>query len=129
MHFPRFRIFTWIILAINALFLVWIIVGAASRPAATNTTCNSLDLQTCQAASDVGTAIGVGLIIGLWVAADVILGILWLITKPKTRDCPACGRAVKRGKLNCKGCGYDFTQAQPVVQNQPKPPLSPTSQP
>lgn len=99
MRFPRFRVFTWVILAINAIFLIWIIGGVATRPDPTDT------------AANVGTAIGAGLIIGLWVAADVILGILWLITKPSTRDCPACGRAVKRGQMECKGCGYDFAHA------------------
>jgi hypothetical protein len=99
MRFPRFRIFTWVILAINAIFLIWIIVGISTRPNPDDT------------ASNVGTAIGAGLIIGLWVAADLILGILWLITKPKTRDCPVCGRTVKRGQMECKGCGYDFAQA------------------
>lgn len=33
-------------------------------------------LKTCNDAGNVGTAIGVGLIIGLWAAADVILGQL-----------------------------------------------------
>lgn len=110
MRFPRFRIFTWVILAINAIFLVWIIGGVATRPNPEDT------------ASNVGTAIGAGLIIGLWVAADLILGILWLITKPKTRDCPACGRTVKRGQMECKGCGYDFAQAARFNQGGQTPP-------
>ncbi|TWF94984.1 hypothetical protein FHU35_13705 [Saccharopolyspora dendranthemae] len=105
MRFPRFRIFTWVILAINAIFLIWIIEGISTR---TNPT---------DAAANVGTAIGAGLVIGLWVASDVILGVLWLITKPKTRDCPACGRTVKRGQTQCKHCGYDFAQSARSAQD------------
>lgn len=113
MRFPRFRFFTWIILVINAIFLIWIITGIANRPDPTDT------------AANVGTAIGVGLIIGLWVAADVILGILWLITKPRTRDCPACGRSVKRGQMECKGCGYDFAQAARSAREAQSPAAAP----
>jgi hypothetical protein len=123
MHFPRFRVFTWIILAINVLFLIWIITGIASNNS-TAADCGSLDRAACEAAENVGTAIGVGLIVGLWVAADVILGVLWLITRRKTRDCPACGRTVKRGQLQCKSCGYDFGQAARAAQ---QPPVSPVA--
>jgi hypothetical protein len=110
MRFPRFRVFTWIILAINVLFLIWIIGGASS--AADNCDGQVGDaLEACQAGTAVGAGIGVALIIGLWVAVDLILGILWLITRRKTRDCPVCGNDVKRGQTRCKKCGHDFAQA------------------
>lgn len=127
MQFPKFRVFTWIILAVNVIFLVWIITGIAGRPGATAATCDSLDIRTCQAASDAGTGIGVLLIVFLWVAADVILGILWLITRRKTRDCPQCGRSVKRGKTECKSCGYNFAQSAQATQAQQPPPQTPAS--
>lgn len=106
---PRLRVFTWIILAINALFLVWIIAGIVGRPAAAD--CGTLSAELCDTAGQVGTVIGVGLIVGLWVTTDVILGILWLITQRKTRDCPQCGHNVKRGQQQCKRCGYSFVQS------------------
>lgn len=113
MRFPQLRIFTWVILAINAVFLIWIIGGIATRPDPDN------------AAANAGTAIGVGLVIGLWVAADVILGILWLITKPRTRDCPACGRTIKPGQVECKSCGYNFAEAARFVQGDRQRPPNP----
>ncbi|GAB3676378.1 zinc ribbon domain-containing protein [Saccharopolyspora tripterygii] len=113
MRFPRFRIFTWVILVINAIFLIWIIGGISTPTNPTDT------------AANVGVAIGVGLIIGLWVAADVILGVLWLITKPKTRDCPACGRAVKRGQTQCGHCGYDFAQSTRFAHDEQDPAAMP----
>lgn len=123
MRFPRFRVFTWIILAINVLFLIWIISGVAGRPDAS---CTALDQETCQAASDVGTGIGALVIVFLWVAADVILGILWLITRPKTRDCPTCGRSVKRGVTQCKSCGYNFAQASAQMMSPQQYPTNPS---
>lgn len=81
------RKFSWFIIVINVLFLIWIIAGANSGGGAAN--CGSLSVQTCQDAQTVGKGIGVMLIVGFWVAADVILGILWLVTggkKTKTKE-------------------------------------------
>ncbi len=108
MRFPRFRFFTWFILAVNLLFLIWIIAGVGGSA---DTPCEGLDPEACEAARAVGTGIGVSLIVAFWVAADVILGVLWLITRRKTRDCPVCGRSVKRGATACASCGYDFAAA------------------
>jgi hypothetical protein len=77
------RVFLWTFLAIQAIFLAWIIggsVGAASEPCPP-----TLSAEACQAAAGIGTAIGVGLIIALWVAVDVILGIGYLIYRVSTR--------------------------------------------
>ncbi|MFE6766450.1 hypothetical protein [Streptomyces sp. NPDC057689] len=71
------RIFLWVFLAVQALFLVWIIVGAGSND---DSSCKGMTgdaLRTCQDAGDAGTVIGVGLLIGLWVAVDLILGITY----------------------------------------------------
>lgn len=74
----RKRVFMWSFLVIQAIFLIWIIAGIAYAGGNTDT-CGTLSAQTCADASNVGTAIGVGLVIGLWVAVDVILGISRLI--------------------------------------------------
>lgn len=78
----KIRIFTWIILAINVLFLVWAIAaGVSGSGNASN--CGTLDQQTCNDAAHAGTAIGIGLLIFLWAAVDVILGIIWLVTRKR----------------------------------------------
>lgn len=78
-----FRKFTWVILAINVIFLVWLIAGFAT---ANNSPCGGgLSTSACQAASDIGTGIGAMIVVFLWVAADIILGIIWLITRPRQR--------------------------------------------
>ena len=96
----RRRVFWWVFLAIQLLFLVWVIAGAASGShsgadahtqaiAYCRTSwqglyssygqCVTQYGNTLNAASDAGKGIGVGLVIGLWVAAAVILGIGRLI--------------------------------------------------
>jgi hypothetical protein len=42
-------------------------------------------LKTCKDAGDVGTTIGVGLIIGLWAAVDVILGFTYVVYRLASR--------------------------------------------
>ena len=104
---PHWRKMTWVVLLFNAIMLVWLIAGVAT--ATHNPACNGLSQSTCQAATDVGASIGAGLIIGLWLAGDVILGILWLVTHG--RSCPVCGKEVRRGVTVCKSCDYDFRGA------------------
>ncbi len=75
------RVFTWIILAINAIFLIWIIAGVSS---VSSGKCDAtMTVAACNSAKAIGGGIGALLIIFLWVAADVILGILWLVTRKK----------------------------------------------
>lgn len=76
----KVRVFTWIILGVNILALGLLIlqISNVNRNA---TNCGTLSQGTCNAAKDVGTTIGAGLIIALWVALDVILGVLWLVTR------------------------------------------------
>ncbi|WP_234338297.1 hypothetical protein [Streptomyces sp. NRRL F-5727] len=70
--------FLWVFLAIQVIFLIWIIVGVASG-SGTPDDCGTLDRQTCNDAESVGTAIGVGAIIFLWAAVDIVLGVTYAI--------------------------------------------------
>lgn len=94
----RKRVFMWVFLAIQAIFLIWLITGLAST-SGSGADAHAQAVQYCadpsnwqylfksQAdcithygnglndASDLGKGIGAGLVIGLWVATDVILGI------------------------------------------------------
>lgn len=77
---PKRRIFMWVFLAINALFLFWIIGGAASgAQETTNLTGAEAD------AYAVGTGIGVMLILGLWFVVDVLLFIGWAVVRLSSR--------------------------------------------
>ena len=73
----------WVILAINALFLWWIISGLSN--AADN--CADLRgqaLEDCQTATGIGAGIGIIFIIFLWAMVDVILGVLYIVTRRRT---------------------------------------------
>lgn len=70
------RVFLWVFLAVQALFLIWVITGAASgHGTAANCHDQYLTHAQCASASEAGTAIGVGLIIVFWAVVDVILGV------------------------------------------------------
>ncbi|WP_330239207.1 hypothetical protein [Streptomyces sp. NBC_00525] len=80
------RVFLWVFLAVQALFLAWIVAGVNGND---HPSCKGLAgdaLRTCQDAGDAGTAIGVGLIIALWVAADIILGITYGVYRLARRN-------------------------------------------
>ncbi|MFM9370958.1 hypothetical protein [Streptomyces sp. Da 82-17] len=81
----RRRVFLWVFLAIQLLFLVWVITGAASA-GGTPEDCGTLDSTTCNEAENLGTAIGVGLIVAIWVAVDVILGITYAVYRLSRRS-------------------------------------------
>lgn len=68
------RIFMWFFLAVQVLFIVWIVagVGGASGDA---TDCGSLSQQACNDARDVGTGIGVIMIIVFWMIVDFLLAV------------------------------------------------------
>lgn len=82
----RRRIFLWVFLAIQALFVIWVIAGAASgHSAAVNCHDQYLTHAQCASATNTGTAIGVGLIIVFWAVVDVILGVSYGVWKLAAR--------------------------------------------
>ncbi len=77
--FKKFSFFTWFILAVNVIFLIWIIVGINAGQSGS---CDpAVNPQDCETAKDVGTTVGVALIVFFWAAVDVVLGVIWLITR------------------------------------------------
>jgi len=97
-HRRKRRVFLWVFLAIQALFMIWLIAGVAgtshsgtSAHAQAVTWCadkaNWQYLYKSQAdcvthygnalngASDVGKSLGIGVIIAVWVVADFFLGL------------------------------------------------------
>lgn len=87
---PR-RLFLWIFLVVQTLFVIWIITGAMSSTRSAGKSCTGLtgqDFTNCINAGHLGTTIGVGLIVGLWATVDIILGISYLIYRLSRRDQP-----------------------------------------
>ena len=78
-HDPQHRrIFRWVFLAVQVLFLVWIIAGVSSASGSCDGKVGDA-LNACQAGTAAGAGLGVALIIFLWAAVDVILGVGYLI--------------------------------------------------
>jgi hypothetical protein len=76
----RRRVFMWFILAVNVLFLWWIIAGVGGN--ADNCAGEvGQALEDCQTATNIGTGIGVVFIIFLWAMVDVILGVIYFVTR------------------------------------------------
>lgn len=80
------RVFLWFFLAVQLLFIIWIIAGAASAGSTPGDTGGVLTQEEANSARDAGTAIGIGLIIILWAIVDFILGIGYAIKVIATRE-------------------------------------------
>ncbi|HJR45870.1 MAG TPA: hypothetical protein VJ927_09720 [Actinomycetota bacterium] len=84
----NWRPFTWVILVVNMLFLIWLItgVGGAGEDIKDCANLRGQALDLCEA-GNAGTALGAGIgafiIIALWAFVDVSLGIIWLVTRKK----------------------------------------------
>lgn len=106
----RLRPLSWVILGWNALMLVWLVSGLAS------TADNCADefgsaREACEAGTAVGAGIGIAFILFIAALGNVILGVIWLVTKKSKRTCPVCGVEVRPGITRCPSCSYDFRVA------------------
>jgi hypothetical protein len=104
----RLRPLSWVIIVINILF-AWSLFGGVGS--AVNESCKGMtgdELTACQAGTAIGAGIGGFMIMTLWVMVDIILLVIFLVTKKKARECPGCGRKVKVGLTQCASCGHNF---------------------
>lgn len=103
---------TWAIVIFTVLMGVWIIGGTASNADnCDDEAVGSSARAACEAGTDIGTGIGVTALFCVWFAGFVILGILWIMTRPTRRICPVCGETARKGVRVCKKCGFDFGAA------------------
>lgn len=81
----RRRVFMWSFLAVQGVYVAWLIVGLATATPAAGCTGQYADV--CTQAGQVGTAIGAGIVVFLWVVTDVILGIgRWVVLTSRRRN-------------------------------------------
>ena len=73
------KICKWTFIVFNVLMLVWLVGGVGAAGEGINTATTEAE----KAGAAIGTALGAGLIIFLWVAGDIILGLFVLFTRPK----------------------------------------------
>ena len=83
--------FTWFTLLVNLLFLVLAIAVGASTSETLNEACQGLTDEELELCKDVigyvfgGYALLISVFI-LWAAADLVLGIVWLVTKKRKKN-------------------------------------------
>ncbi|MDQ6807514.1 MAG: zinc ribbon domain-containing protein [Actinomycetota bacterium] len=113
MRRPHWRKMTWVLVIWSALILVWAIAGgsSAANDCANQTGSQFLSAHDAQQACNAGAGIGVAAILGIGFFGFVFLALIWLMTRSRGRDCPACGESAKRGTTICKNCGHDFAAA------------------
>lgn len=105
---PRWRKATWALVIWCVVILAWAIAGGSSNDCGSQAT--DLDQSACEA----GTGIGVAIVLLIGFFGFVFLAFIWLMSRPRKRQCPRCGEDVKKGKTVCPSCQFDFaTIGQP----------------
>lgn len=75
------RVFLWVFVAVQVMFLIWIIAGATAG----HGSCNGLSARACADAADTGHGITVAFQVLLWVIADFLLAVIYGIYRLATR--------------------------------------------
>lgn len=122
-RFPRrWRKATWALAIFNLLVLIWLIsaiVGVGNNCAGLT----GSELSACQAGTGTGAGTGITTVVAVWFFGCVVLSLVWLVSRPRRRQCPQCGVDVEQRLTVCRACGFDFTQA--TAQNPWPPTLLP----
>lgn len=84
---PRWRKMTWVLVAWTVLIAVWVFsAGASSGDTVDECVAEGiLTRQECQDATDVGTGLGVFLILVFGAIVFMALGLVWFMTRPKDK--------------------------------------------
>ena len=102
------RKMTWVLILWCGLILAWAVAGGDSANQACRAgAVNQLQRDAC----DAGTGIGVALVLFIGFVGFLFFALIWFMTRPKGRDCPACGELVKKGRTTCESCGFDLAAA------------------
>jgi hypothetical protein len=73
------KLIKWSFIGFNILMLLWMIVGVGGAAETIDTAGSSAE----KAGAAIGTGIGAMMIIFVWVAGDVVLGLMTLLTRAK----------------------------------------------
>ena len=101
---PHWRKATWTI-------VIWTALMAALAIAAANSGNQTCARQTYASSCSAWTAIDVMLLVLIWFIGFIVVGLIWLLSRPRRRLCPVCGHHVKKGLIACQKCGYNFAAA------------------
>lgn len=86
------RTFSKVIIGVNVLMLVWLIAGLANT---SDSGCSTATYQdACQTGADIGRAAGIGIVLFVAAIVNVILGVLWMVTRKPEGNPGTFGLAV-----------------------------------
>lgn len=77
----RWRKMTWVLLAWVALIIAWIVAGVNSVDGCENEPSHLRD--ACQLGTEIGTGIGVAVVVLIGFMGFVVLSLIWFMTRPK----------------------------------------------
>lgn len=79
---PRWRKATWALVIWTVLIVLWIFAGTSA--VGENCTGESGSaLEACRAGTAIGAGLGVTFIIIIWFLGFIVLGLIWLMSRPK----------------------------------------------
>jgi hypothetical protein len=108
---------SWALIIWTGLMGLWAATGLSS----TNDACSSDRNVYCEAGATIGRGLGLTFLALVWFVGFLILGVIWLATRPQRRLCPVCGNQVKKGVVVCSRCGFDFRAANGMPPAPPRP--------
>ena len=73
------KLVKWSFIGFNVLMLIWMISGVDGSSHAVQSASSNAE----KVGAEIGTGIGVMLLLMIWVFGDIILGLMVLFTKPK----------------------------------------------
>ena len=73
------KLVKWLFIGFNILMLLWMIFGVGGAAETIDTAGSDAE----KAGAAIGTGLGAMIIIFIWVAGDVVLGLMTLMTRPK----------------------------------------------
>lgn len=110
---PHWRKMTWVLIIWSALILIWAVSAGGAND------CGSEATQLNKDACDAGTGLAVSLILFIGFFGFAFFSLIWFMTRPKGRECPACGERAKKGQTICPACGHDFAAAARTGSPEP----------
>jgi len=77
----KMRPLTGVILAWNALMAAWIVWGVFVTAHQSSNCASEVYADACRSGAGIGAAVAIGGILFLTAIVDVILGVIWMVTK------------------------------------------------